>query len=275
MLSNPPAPAIPSRPCWCPDGFGSPRKDTLSPWATCCSSVSLTVKVCSCAHMEPLVFQCVPPPLVLPLPIPDKSLAPSSLLPPSHDDMLIRVFLSFLLAKQSLLPHPFLVREVLQSPDPFVAFSWTASCVCVSHSGHCSCVSKGKVTSVPCSCSPCYQPGLGHTAGSVQLQDPRAFSPSLCRGFSSWRAPVWISVWDCFSIAHFSSLQSSLWMVAGPTGESATHTSVSPAALQRALPIINQDLWGVSEASLRSAAFPPAPGSHCTAEGCSSPTSPC
>lgn len=245
---------------------------TLCPWATCCSSVSLTVKVCSCVHMEPPVFQCVPPPLVLSLPIPDKSLAPSSLLSPSDDNVLIRVFLSFLLAKQSLLPHPFLVKRCC-SPQIPLWLSAGLPAVSVSHSGHCSCVSKGKGHLCPLLVQPMLSAWSG--AHCWLLSNSRTPGPSLWRGFSSWRTPAWISVWDCSFTAHFSRLQSSLWMAAGPTGESATHTSVSPAALLRALPIINQDLWGVSEASLRSAALPPAPGSHCTAEGCSSPTSPC
>lgn len=45
--------------------------------------------------------------------------------------------LSFLLVKQSLLPHPLLIREVLQSLNPFVAFRLDSQpCVCVSHTGH-------------------------------------------------------------------------------------------------------------------------------------------
>lgn len=112
--------------------------------------------------------------------------------------------LSFLLAKQSLLPHPLLVREVLQSLNPFVAFSWTPSPVCVSHTGHWDAqnwalllwVVEGRITSVtlqhPAACA------IGLVCGTllapVQLQDPRAFS---AKGFSSWVAPGYISVWDC------------------------------------------------------------------------------
>lgn len=221
-----------------PDGFGSPRKDTLSPWATCCSSQSasqykyvlvlrwsLTVPVC--AHS---LLSC---PV---LGITDRSLAPSSLLPHFRWwEVLMRVSLSFLLAEQSLLPHPFLVRDVAV-PASLCDLCWTPSSVCVSHwalgcpdLGTAPVWVKGRLASVTCWCSLCHQPGLGHTAGSRMYQ--------------------WMGL---FSTAHFPILQRSLWMAAGPTGVSATPRFVSPAACQEhALPIVvNQDLFGECQRDL-------------------------
>lgn len=110
--------------------------------------------------------------------------------------------LSFLLAKRSLLPHPLLIREVLQSLNPFVAFSWTPSPVCVSHwalgcpeLGTAPVGSKGKDHLChPAAAARAIGLVCGTLLAPVQLQDPRAFS---AKGFSSWVAPGYISVWDC------------------------------------------------------------------------------
>lgn len=148
--------------------------------------------------------------------------------------------LSFLLDKQSLLPHPLLIREVLQSLNPFVAFSWTPSSVCVSHTGHWDAqnwavllwVVEGKITSVTLLLQP--MPLAWCVAHCWLLFSSRTPGPSLPRGFpAGWLQDISVYM-GLFSAAHFSSLQRSLWMAAGPTGVSATPSFVSPAALLRA-----------------------------------------
>lgn len=195
VLPNPLAPAIPSRPCCperCPDGFGSPRKDTVSLGNLLQFSVSLTVKVCSCVQMEPHMFQFVPTPSC---PVTGHWWQePGSIFFAAPLQMMIRVDkslpeLSFLLAKQSLLPHPLLIREVLQSLNPFVAFSWTPSSVCVSHTGHWDAqnwalllwVVKGRITSVTLLLQPV--PLAWCVAHCWLLFSSRTPGPSLPRGF--------------------------------------------------------------------------------------------
>lgn len=226
-----PSPLLLPSHCWpkgCPDLQGR----TLPPWAACCSSQSASQeKYVLVLRWKLTSSSLCSLPLVLSLGISDKSLAPASLLP--HFRwwyMMVRTSLSFLLAKHSLLPHALLIREVFLSPSPFVASSWTVTLGTVMpRAGHCSCVSKGK-------------DHLCHPAGAVPSAWSvahcwllfRAPGPSLQRGFSSWMAPGCIRVWDCSSTAHFSSLQSSLGVAAGPTGVSASPSFVSPAALLRA-----------------------------------------
>lgn len=185
--------------------------------------------------------------------------------------------LSFLLAKQSLLPHPLLIREVLQSLNPFVAFSWTPSPVCVSHwalgcpeLGTAPVGSRGKDHLChPAAAARAIGLVCGTLLAPVQLQDPRAFS---AKGFSSWVAPGYISVWDCSSTAHFSSLQRSLWMAAGPTGVSAwfcvtcslAEGMLSPSSLTR---IFWESVRGLAEGSVGSACCSPLSSwqsFHCT-----------
>lgn len=89
--------------------------------------------------------------------------------------------LSFLLAKQSLLPHPLLIREVLQSLNPFVAFSWTPSPVCVSHWALLLWAVKGRITSVTLLLQPV--PLAWCVAHCWLLFSSRTPGPSLPRGF--------------------------------------------------------------------------------------------
>lgn len=194
---------------------------TLSPWATCCRSVGLTVKVCSCAQTEAHVFQCVPLPLVLSLGIPDKSLNPSSLHP--HFRwwyVLIRVSLGFLLAKQSLLPHPFLVREVLQSLNPF---GWIPSYVCVSKGKDCLCHPAGAA----CVISLVW----GTLLSPMQLQEPRAF---FAKGFFQLNCSRMCQCVGLF--LHSPFLQpTEVPMDGSRTCRCISHSQfVSPAALLRA-----------------------------------------
>lgn len=89
--------------------------------------------------------------------------------------------LSFLLAKRSLLPHPLLIREVLQSLNPFVAFSWTPSPVCVSHWALLLWAVKGRITSVTLLLQPV--PLAWCVAHCWLLFSSRTPGPSLPRGF--------------------------------------------------------------------------------------------